>query len=164
MKEYPKHIIEIADFIFKNPAKNREAILAHFGTQWHKPRRTLNRYISQAKQLNRERLEKQEKAKEAKVAKAIEKKINDDIATREEVLKSVTRILRGKARKIEIAGENEVFIPTDSDIMKAANSLVEWCGWKEKIEITDEQAAPEIKVNVLSENDILEIQKLSETV
>ena len=60
---YPKHIVEIADFILSNLDKNREAVLSHYVVRYRKNRRTIERYYKDAQEYNKARQIKEEKVR-----------------------------------------------------------------------------------------------------
>ena len=96
---YSKQVIDIADFILKHPEKKREAVIAHFCTLLHKKRRTINTYISQAKEYNQSRIHKQERAKEEVIVAEAKELIRKVILTRDESLEILSNIAKNSKRE-----------------------------------------------------------------
>ena len=84
--KYSANVIEIADFIFANPDKGRNVVLARYGKCWQKGNRTIDRYYAQAKEHNKERIRIQENVKNAELTKKAKENINDAIICREQML------------------------------------------------------------------------------
>ena len=88
-----KVIIEIADYIFANPDKNREAVLSYFVTRCRKNRRTVERYVKQAKEHNKTRIQLQEKAKDEILVAVAKESFKTKVASREQVLEKLTKLM-----------------------------------------------------------------------
>jgi len=97
---YPKHIIEIADFIFANLDKNREDVLAHFGALWRKGRRTIERYHAEALEYNSKRIQQEETTKAKEQDEQTKELVKSQILSRYEGLEILSKIARGDAKKI----------------------------------------------------------------
>ncbi|MDR2586370.1 MAG: hypothetical protein LBC84_09200 [Prevotellaceae bacterium] len=126
---YSKKVIEIADFMFKHPDKKMSDVLSHFVVNCRKNRRTIERYVKQAKQYNKTRLNKQEQAKEKVLVEEAKESIKRAILTRYESLETLSTIAKGTARKI---GE-DVIIPSDGDRIRAIQQLAKMEGWEAPI-------------------------------
>jgi len=122
-------IIEIADFIFKHPDKNRETALSYFVARYRKNRRTIERYYKQAQEYNQKRIQALEKTKNEVLTEQTKQTTKKDILTREEGLEILSTIAKGIARKV---AEN-VMIPTDSDRARAIQQLAKMEGWDASI-------------------------------
>ncbi|OAV75934.1 hypothetical protein Barb7_00419 [Bacteroidales bacterium Barb7] len=48
----------------------------------------------------------------------------DGVASRDDILKTLTSIMNGNARKITIDGEEQIHIPSDSERIRAASELL----------------------------------------
>ena len=120
----PKHIIEIADFIFANLDKNREDVLVHFGTLWDKSRTTINRYYSQAQKYNKERIQQTETTKAKEQDEQTKELVKSQILSRYEGLEILSNIAKGVARKIN----DEIILPNDGDRIRAIQTMakIEW--------------------------------------
>jgi hypothetical protein len=122
---YSKPVIEIADYLFKNPQYKTAEIIAVFCGKLRKSKRSVELYIKQAKEYNQSRLVKQEQAKdEALTAEAVES-LKKGILTRNEALKILSDIATGRARKIE----KDILAPTDGDRTRAIQQLSKMEGW-----------------------------------
>ena len=143
---YSNQVVKIADYIFTNPEKNREAVLAHFGTLWHKSRRTLNRYITQAKEYNKTRIHKQEKAKDEVLVAEAKESIKNAILSREEGLEIWTSIARGNARQVK--RNNQILVPSDNERGKMVDYIFKAYGWyaPEKTAQTDSKGNDIVKL------------------
>ncbi|MCL2562305.1 MAG: hypothetical protein FWE10_08340 [Rikenellaceae bacterium] len=125
MNDKPKHskqIIEIADYIFANPEKNRSAIIEYFGAKWSKSNSTIDKYIIKATEYNRERLQGDEKVKEEARHAEIREAAKRDVLTRYETLEILSNIIDGDARKVGAK------IST-GDIITAIAQLAKMEGW-----------------------------------
>ena len=127
---YPKHVIEIADYIFEHPNKNREEVLSYFVVFCRKNRRTVERYIKKAKEYNKSRLQQQEKAKDEVLLTEAKESVKKAILNREESLEILSKIAKGDARKVG----TDVFVPTDSDRTRAIRQLSKMQGWEVSIQ------------------------------
>ena len=124
---YSKQIIEIADFIFKHPNKKMSDVLSYFVERCRKNRRTVERYVKQAREYNKTRIQKQEKAKDEVLIAEAKESLKKAILTREESLEILSNIAKGVARKLQ----DEVLIPSDGDRTRAIQQLAKMQGWDE---------------------------------
>jgi len=145
---YSKKVIEIANYMFAYPEQNREAVLAYYGAKWRKGRRTIERYYQQAKEYNISRIQRQEKSKDELLVAEAKEAVKKDIATRDEALTAVTRIMRGVARKVG----DEIIVPSDNDIIKAATWFADINGWKAPAKSDINITRPILKIEV-TDND-----------
>jgi len=117
---YPKHIIEIADYIFNNPEKKVSDVISYYFGKFRKTERTIETYIAKAKKYNEERIKRIEKVKQDTENAEIKKNTKSSIADRNRKLEILTLIMEGNsARKLG----NEVLLPTDSERIKAIMEL-----------------------------------------
>lgn len=79
-------VIEIANYWLKKTGTSREDVLAHFGTKWHMPRRTLNRYVSKAKKYNETRMEIEQNAENDILVHSSVERLKSSLKLREEYL------------------------------------------------------------------------------
>jgi hypothetical protein len=122
---YSKQVIEIADYIFKNPQYKTAEIIAVFCGKLRKSKRSIELYISQAKEYNQSRLKKQEQAKDEALTDEAKASVKSAILTRNEALKILSDIATGRARKIE----KDILAPTDGDRTRAIQQLSKMEGW-----------------------------------
>jgi len=113
-------MIAIADYLFANPMKERADILAMYGKKWQMSVRTVDRVIKEAKEYNLERINKQEKAKEELLTEEAKKSIISGIISREESMKILSEIAKGKS-------EDE---SNDGNRIKAIQQLAKMSGWE----------------------------------
>ena len=118
-------VIEIADFLLENPNAERAEILRIFGKKCRKSERTVDRHLQQARKYNKERLQAQEAAKTALLVEKAKQDFEKTIATREEIMQQVTKIVRGETRSID----GETLVPTFADILRAAGFFADINGW-----------------------------------
>ena len=150
-KTYSERAIEVAEFFFANPMAKRGDVLAKFGEKWRTSSRTFDRICQEAREYNKTRSQRLEKAKDDVLVAEAKETIKKGIDYREESFTAVFRILKGSARKIE--GEDEIILPSDSDILRAASWFADIHGWKAasktdinfkrpvlNIEVADEEA------------------------
>jgi flagellar motor switch protein FliG len=121
---YNQQVIEIADYIFANPAKKTAEIIAEYCGKLRRGKRTIELYIAGAKKYNKQRINVLEKTKEA-TEKAIVKLSANKIASRLEVEEILSSIARGEAKKIL----DDLIIPTPNDQIKAIDKLSAMNGW-----------------------------------
>jgi len=158
--------VEIADFMLKYPDKKNIELVSIFVKKFGKDARSINRYIREAKKINLNRLQKQESAKVEELAAEAKEAMKNAIATRTQTLEAVSRILMGKERKVQ----DEVLVPSDGDILRAASFLTDTMCWQvdPKVQLDNEYAAledllkrsPTIAVDMIAKR-VIELQKLS---
>ena len=133
-----QNIIEIADYIFTHPEKKREVILSYFVGKCRKNERTIERYIKQAREYNKTRIQKREKAKnEVLVASAIDA-LKNDITTRYDCLEILSTIARGDVSRT-VRGDEDVF-PSDGDRIRAISQMAKMEGWEAPIKNAETDA------------------------
>ena len=152
---YSRRVIEIADYIFAHPEQNREQYIAHFCTLLHKKRRAVNTLISQAKEYNKSRIQKQEKAKDDALVQSAKEAIKKGIASRDETLIAVSRVLYGTARKVS----DEIFVPSDSDILRAASLLASIQGWNAPVKNDINIKRPLFNIEVSNQKTKVKLDK-----
>jgi hypothetical protein len=86
-KDYQlKTVIEIADYLFKNPDKKMSDVLSYFTEKCRKNRRTVERYLAHAKTYNNQRLYAKEKAKQDMLLAKTKKEVQKAIISREKII------------------------------------------------------------------------------
>ena len=120
-----KIIIEIADYIFANPDKKREDVLSYFVVFCRKNRRTVERYIKQAKEHNKSRLQKRETAKDEVLVAEAKESVKKAILSRDECLEILSNIAKGSARKVG----DRIIMPSDGERTRAVTVLSDIQGW-----------------------------------
>lgn len=130
--------IDIADYIYGNPDKNREDILSHFTVICRKHRRTVERYYQKAQEYNQKRLQEQEKIKNEALSEQTKEAVKLAIISRNEALEILSNIAKGQARKVptkltvsksgEEVSEYILQYPSDSDRTRAIQAIakIEW--------------------------------------
>jgi flagellar biosynthesis chaperone FliJ len=91
--KYSKAVIEIADFIFKNPDKKMSDVLSYFVIKCRKNRRTIERYLQNAKKYNKTRLNLKEKAKNGVLVRQAQSEAQNAIISRDEILQKLKQKL-----------------------------------------------------------------------
>jgi len=100
-KTYSKKVIEIADYIFKNPQSKTAEIIAVFCGKLRKKKRTIELYIAQAKEYNTERSQKQEKVRDEVLADETKNALKSDILSRNESLEILSSIAKNSQKDYE---------------------------------------------------------------
>jgi hypothetical protein len=118
-------IIEIADYIFAHPDKKMSDVLSFFVGKYRKNERTIERYIKQAKEYNKERIQKQEKAKDEVLVAEAKEAIKEAILSRDECLAILSEIAKGKERVMD----RQTLVPSDSERTRAITVLADMQGW-----------------------------------
>jgi len=131
--EYIRQEIDIADFIYDNPAKNREDVLSHFVVFFQRNRRTIERYYKKALEYNKTRLHKEEEIKEEIRIEKKKEAVISGILSRNEALKILSDIANGVSRSV--GDEGGMMVPTDSDRTRAIQTLAKFEGWEATKEI-----------------------------
>ena len=146
---YSKKVIEIADFMLRNPHRKTAEILAYFGGKWRKGRRTIERYYKDAKEYNKKRIQRQEEAKDAVMVSAAKEAVKKAIITRDELLEFYTNEIReykdtksGKKKGLSVGGV--VIMPTFQDAKNAGVEIAKMQGYyaPTKNEITGRDGSP----------------------
>ena len=142
---YSKKVIEIADFLYKHPDEKTAEVIAVFCGKLRKSKRSVELYLQQAREYNKERLQKQEKAKNEVLVAEAKEVIKNAIANRDESLTKLTEIMRNSKRE-------------DSKI-RAITTMANMQGWNAptKSDVNIKQPVLNIKV---SEEIKKEIDKL----
>jgi len=96
---YSKQVIEIADFIYANSDKKMSYILSYFVGKCRKNSRTIERYIKQAKEYNKQRLQADEKVKDKQRQAEIKEAVKLAVLTRSEALEILSDMAREKSNK-----------------------------------------------------------------
>jgi hypothetical protein len=86
---YKKEIIEIADIIFANPDKKMSEIMRVFAGKCGRSTKTVERWISKAKEYNSERQQRQEKVRNEVLADEAKESLKKDLKTREDYLREL---------------------------------------------------------------------------
>ena len=104
MKTKKQKIIEIVDYEFNNPQKNSEEVLAHFGALWRTPRRTLQRWLSEAREYDSLRRNEIERVKSEALLANAKKEAENGLKSREwylsELEKDFSRMGEVEAGKV----------------------------------------------------------------
>ena len=132
--KYDKHVIDIADFMFKNPHKKMSDILSYFVLKCHKNERTIRRYIKQAKEYNNNRIRKQESAKDAVLVSRAQEAVKKAIMTREELLEFYSNEIQDykdtkSGKKKAISVEGIIIMPTFQDAKSAGAEIAKIQGY-----------------------------------
>ena len=130
---YSKQVIEIADFIYKYPDKRMSDVLSYFVERCRKNRRTVERYVKEAKAYNNERIRRQEGIRNEVLQVKTKEAFFAAVLTRKESLVVLSKIAKGEGRRVL----GEVFAPTDGDRIRAIQQLSKMQGWEtEKVDVT----------------------------
>ena len=156
---YSRRVIEIADYIFAHPMQNREDFIAHFSTKLHKGRRTINTYISQAKEYNKSRSHRIEKEKEKVIINSEKEAFKSAILTREQSLEILSKIAMGAARKIE----GKILCPSDAERTRAISTIAEFQGWNAPVKSDVNIKRPIFNIEVSNHDTKVMIDKLLDT-
>jgi len=147
--KYSRQVIDIADYVFKNPQMKTAEILSHFGGKWRKGRRTIERYYKDAKEYNKKRINKQESAKDAVLVSRAKEVVKRAILTREALLDFYTGEIRDyldmkEGRKKVLKVEGTIIIPTFQDAKSAGIEIAKMQGYyaPAKNEITGRDGSP----------------------
>lgn len=129
-----KRVLDIADYLFGNPDKDRADVLSEYGKKWQLSERTLDRILREAKEYNLNRLNQQEKIKADMLAAETKEAVKSGYLTRTRAAEILTMIAEGKARQLVIENSNakkiEIVIPTDKDRIAAIHTLSRMEGWE----------------------------------
>jgi len=155
---YSKQVIEIADYIFKNPDKKREDVLANFGKKWQKGNRTIDRYYANAKEYNQNRLTKQEQAKSEVMITQAKETAKQSILSRYECLEILSNIAKGSARKV---ANESLLIPNDSDRTRAIQQLAKMEGWDAPVQVNSNTT---LNLEILTDEELKQCYRLLEKV
>jgi len=117
---YSKQVIEIADYVYANPHKSTGQILSYFVPICHKNERTVKRYLKQAREYNKTRIQKQEQAKDEVLVESAKESVKSAILTRSESLEILSKIATGKSKKLSYA-----------DKIKAIQQLSKMENWEQ---------------------------------
>jgi hypothetical protein len=163
---YKKEIIEMADYIFANPNKKASEILSFFVGKCRKNKRTVERYIKQAREHNRIRLQEQERIKDEVLAEQIKEAFKRDILSKTEALEILSKIAKGGAREIPVKtilkdGEKkyvewELHYPSDGERKQAITQLAKMEGWEVPQKIDVDLSQPVIiqkEYEIISQTD-----------
>lgn len=112
-----KRVIDIADYLFANPSKERSDVLSKFGKKWQMSDRTVDRLIKDAKEYNSSRIRKQEEARNEVLAIEAKESIKRDIINRNEAKEILSKIAKGNNKT------------SPSDQVKAIQQLSKMEGW-----------------------------------
>ena len=157
-KTYSERAIEVAEFFFANPMAKRKDILAIFGKKWQIPNRTLDRIWKEAKEYNKTRTQALEKVKDDVLVSKTKETIEKGIDYREECFAAVYRVLRGVARK----AEDDLLIPTDSDILRAASWFADIYGWRATLNKHTNIKRMELNIEVADEDAVKTIENIKD--
>lgn len=128
-----KRMIEVAEFLFANPDKERADVLAKFGKKWQMGVRTLDRVIQEAKEYNLQRIRELEEKKAEVYTEEALKSAKGEILSRNEALKILSDIAKGTTTE-----ENQ---PNASDKIRAVQQMAKMQGWeaptKSELEVKD---------------------------
>ena len=130
---YSKKVIEIADFMYKYPDKKMSDVLSYFVVRCRKNKRTIERYVREAKEYNINRIHRQEKIRDEELTAETKKSLKSDILTRNESLKVLSDIANGNISELR----GETLVTYNSDRIRAIQQLSKMQGWEiEKIDVT----------------------------
>jgi len=130
--EYTFQEIEIADFIFANPAIEPCKIVTGFVSKFQRTERTIWNYYKKALEYNKIRLQKMEEIKEESMSIEQKEAIKNGILSRIEAIAILCDIAKGNARQIG----DTLQIPTDADRTRAIQQLAKMEGWEAAREVT----------------------------
>ena len=162
MKPPDKKVIEIADFLFANPEKKTNEVVALFCTKLHKSERSVKSYIKSAKEYNKTRIAKQETIREKTLEKQTEKSAEKNILSRENALEILSTIALGKGKNVptelkvseakeQIPTKYEIIYPSAHARIQAIGKLADMQGWDapKKSEFTN--TTPTLQIEVTGE-------------
>ena len=131
---YSKHVIDIADFMFKNPHKKTAEIISVFCGKFRKTGRTIETYIRSAREYNNKRIRKQESAKDAVLVSKAKDTVKKAIMSREELLEFYSNEIQdykdtksGKKKAISVGGV--IIMPTFQDAKNAGAEIAKIQGY-----------------------------------
>ena len=155
-------ILEIADYIFVNPDKKPAEILSEFVGICRKSERTVERYIKNAREYNKNRIQEREKARNDTMIAEAKEDIKRNILTRNEAEEILTTIAKGGARKVptkiqlidnvETPTDFILQYPSDGERTRAIDKLAEMNGW-------DAPIKTESDINFNNENPLKKIRE-----
>jgi len=143
MSKKQQQIIEIADFLFKNPSVNISQKISVFCSKFQKTERTVWSYVAEAKKHNISRLQSDEKVKNEVRQAEIKETVKSAIADRNECLEILTSIARGAAKQVptekKVENKEVVFAkyvlqyPSDKERVLAIQAIAKIDGWEAAI-------------------------------
>ena len=177
--KYSRRVIEIADYILANPVARRMDVLAKFGKHWQMPNRTLDRLWKQAKEYNIPRVQKSEKKKDDLLISETTDEFRNIIKSREwylaELQKDFESLGNRKPGNVFKTVDNETgqvigYMQAGyNDEVQAKNArgniyakIANAMGWEAPTKIEAKVQSASLVINVMDENTIKEIQKLSQ--
>jgi hypothetical protein len=149
-----KAIIEIAEQLFSDPFTDTDEVRRRYVEASGKSPRTVDRWITRARQRNAKQLKKQEEIKVQAAVETIRKQVKENSLSRERALEILTEVARGKERMIPTEytkapdgtmtpSKVEIKYPSFSERINAIERLARLNGWyaPTKTELTgkDEQ-------------------------
>lgn len=125
-------MIDVADFMFANPAASRADIIAHFHAKLQISQRTFDVIICDARKYNAERIRIQENAEKEVLSELSRKDVEKNIISREDALNILSTISKGECRAIKDDDGRiiEAAGPTDADRIRAITQLAKMQGWE----------------------------------
>jgi hypothetical protein len=132
-KHNNKIISEIADYIYANPDKKMPLVVSHFVTKCHKNKRTIERYIAQAKSYNAERMRRQEHVR----SKTLDKAAADDMRRAVFTCMQAEEILSSIARGVVKRVGDRIIMSTASEQVRAIDQLAQMQGWNAPLKTGD---------------------------
>lgn len=150
----PKHIIDMADYVFANSEVPAGEIAAEYCKKYRKCRRTIETWLKKAREYNYDRIAEREKIRAEEMVSNARKTIKLDLMTRNEAISILTMIARGKQRD----GNDNSIIPTDNERIRAIERLSKMDGWDmpNKTELTGangKDIIPSITVEVIDNRE-----------
>lgn len=127
-----KRMIDVADFMFANPAASRADIIAHFRTKLQISTRTFDVIIKDARKYNEDRVNIHEKAKNEAISECARRDAEKNIISREEALAILSTIGKGGHRTT--SNDNGLTVedegPSYADRIRAITQMAKMQGWE----------------------------------
>ena len=142
-KTYSKIVIDIADYIFANPAEKMQSVLRKFAEICGKSPKTVERHYYKAQEYNKNRLsDANDAANNAIISRAV-KDAENGLSSRSDCLEILMDIAKNGKR--------------DCDKISAIRVVGAWEGWEAptKSELTGKDGAPLIPREIRSSDEIL---------
>lgn len=122
-KPLSRQIIEIADILFEGTDKKVSEILREYAKKCGKSEKTIERWVSKAREYNKKRLAEQEKVRDEVLRDEARNAARNAILTRNERLEILSDIAMGKKRREGTDENAELLVPSDGERIRAIAEL-----------------------------------------
>lgn len=145
-------VIMIADFLFADITRKRADVLKEFHQKFGCTERTMSRLIYEAREYNKQKVREIEAAKLSAFKEVAVKQAREDQADRDEVLTTLTKVMRGIGKKVD----GDVYVPNFTNIINAAKEISLMQGFYETQK--DDAQRMIVKINMGLSNDDREVE------